>query len=187
MMSSSHSFSNFFLNWSLKWYEYAANHVHPILQKILPDTSVLFKQDNTLCHTANMVQDWFEGYSNEFKVLTWPLNSQCLGPIGQTSPIHGGPTSKLTGLTGSAADVLVPDTTAHLQRSNRVHASMDQSCLAVKGGPTQYQAGGNNFMADWKNRCSWSKYINQSLPKSGKYVKVVVWVTVSAEREISVF
>lgn len=160
MMSSSHSFSNFFLNWSLKWYYYAADHIHPILETILSYTSVLFTQDNTLCHTANMVQDSFEEYSNEFKVLTWPLNSQYLGPIRQTSPIHGGPTSQLTGLTGSAADVLVPDTTSHLQRSRGVHASMGQSCLAVKGGPAQYQAGGHHFMADWKNRCSWSKYIN---------------------------
>ena len=30
--------------------------------------------------------------------------------VGQTSPIHGGPTSLLTGLKGSAAHVLMPDT-----------------------------------------------------------------------------
>ncbi|KAK3514617.1 hypothetical protein QTP70_021529, partial [Hemibagrus guttatus] len=45
---------------------------------------------------------------------------------GQSSQIHRGPTSQLTGLKGSAANILVPDTTAHLQGSSGAHASMGQ-------------------------------------------------------------
>lgn len=47
---------------------------------------------------------------------------KCLaqGCAGQTSPIHGGPTSQLTGLKISAANILVPNTTAHLSGSNGV-------------------------------------------------------------------
>ena len=52
-----------------------------------------------------------------------------MGCAGQTSPIHGGSTSQLTGLKGSATDGLVPDTTADLQRSSGVHASTGQEDL----------------------------------------------------------
>ena len=48
-----------------------------------------------------------------------------VGCAGQTSPIHGGPSSKLTGLD---ANIMVPDTTAHIQGS-RVHALMGQGCF----------------------------------------------------------
>lgn len=34
-----------------------------------------------------------------------------VGRAGQTSPTHGGPASQLPGLKGSAANILVPDTT----------------------------------------------------------------------------
>ena len=50
------------------------------------------------------------------------------------SLIHGGPTSQLTGLKGSGANILVPDTTAHLQGSSGVHALMVQGCFGSKGG-----------------------------------------------------
>ncbi|KAK3543232.1 hypothetical protein QTP70_014109 [Hemibagrus guttatus] len=59
-------------------------------------------------------------------------NRASVGCAGQTSLIHGGPTSQLTGLKGSAANILVPDTTAHLQGSSGVHASMGQGCSGSK-------------------------------------------------------
>ncbi|XP_053538195.1 disks large homolog 3 isoform X3 [Ictalurus punctatus] len=61
-------------------------------------------------------------------------NRGSVGCDGQTSPIHGGPTLQLTGLKGSAANVLVPDTTAHLQRSCGVRASTGQSCFGGTRG-----------------------------------------------------
>ncbi len=54
----------------------------------------------------------------------------------QTSLIHGGPNSQLTGLKGSAASILVRDTTAHLQGSSGVHASTGQGCFGSKRGST---------------------------------------------------
>lgn len=44
-------------------------------------------------------------------------NRASVGCAEQTSPIHGGPSLKLTGLKRSAANVSLPDTTAYLQRS----------------------------------------------------------------------
>ena len=100
-----------------------------------------FSRVNASCHKAKMVQEWFEEHNNEFEVLTWPPNSPDLnsnrasvGCAEQTSPIHGGPTLQLTGLQGSAANILVPDTTAHLQGSRGVHASTGQGCFGSKRG-----------------------------------------------------
>lgn len=55
-----------------------ADHVHPFMATVFPDVSGLFQQDNMPCHTAQIVQKWFEEHDNEFKVLT------CL-PISQIS------------------------------------------------------------------------------------------------------
>lgn len=44
-----------------------------------------------------------------------------MGCAGQTSPIHGGSTSQRTGLKGSVANFLVPDTTAQGHGLSGVH------------------------------------------------------------------
>ncbi|KAK3560189.1 hypothetical protein QTP86_000653 [Hemibagrus guttatus] len=82
------------------------------------------KQDNTPCDKSKMVQEWFDEYNNEFEVLTWPPNSPDLksnrvsvGCAGQTSQIHGGPTSQLTGLKGSSANILPQHTFRDLVES----------------------------------------------------------------------
>ncbi|KAK3542654.1 hypothetical protein QTP86_031477 [Hemibagrus guttatus] len=66
-----------------------------------------------------------------------------VGCAGQTSPIHGGPTSQLTGHERSAAKILVPDNTAHLQGSSGVHASTGQGCFGTKRGT-------NTILGKWE-------------------------------------
>lgn len=63
-------------------------HVPPTLNTVADqehpctlDSSGLFEQDNAPCHTAKMVQEWFEEHNNEFEVLTWSPNSQDLNPV----------------------------------------------------------------------------------------------------------
>lgn len=46
-----------------------------------------------------------------------------VGCAGQTSLIHRDSSSELTGLKGSPANIMVPNTRAHLQESSGVHAS----------------------------------------------------------------
>ena len=50
-----------------------------------------------------------------------------------TGLIRGGPTFQFTGLKGSAGNILMTDTTGHIQRSYGVCASMAQSCFGAKG------------------------------------------------------
>ncbi|KAK3567808.1 hypothetical protein QTP86_026749, partial [Hemibagrus guttatus] len=97
----------------------------------------IFKQDNAPCHKADMLQEWFDEHSNQFEVLTWPPNSPDLNPIQHLwdvldNQVHGGPISQLTGLKGSAANILVPDPTAHLQGPSGVHALTGQGCFGSK-------------------------------------------------------
>lgn len=61
------------------------------------------------------------------------LRSQCektfVGCAGQRSLIYGSPTLQSTGIEGSGANIFIPDTTAHLQRSNGIHVWVGQSCF----------------------------------------------------------
>jgi len=51
------------------------------MSMMFPVESGLFQQDKALCHTAHIVQEWFEEHDEEFKVLAWPPNSPDLNPI----------------------------------------------------------------------------------------------------------
>ncbi|MCI4388573.1 hypothetical protein PGIGA_G00087550 [Pangasianodon gigas] len=52
----------------------AADQVHPFMATVFPNGSGLFQQDNAPCHSAKIVQAWFEEHDKEFRVLTWPPN-----------------------------------------------------------------------------------------------------------------
>lgn len=87
--------------------------VHSFVTMVFPNGGGLFQQDNVPWHM-------FPGSKS-----IW-ASVEC---AGKTSLIHGSPTSQLTGIIGSAANVLLPDTTRHLQRSCKVNALMCQSCF----------------------------------------------------------
>lgn len=76
---------------------------------------------------------WIESYSLEIRPLKgfkwlWRAKFSC-APVG-----YAGPTLQLTGLKTSITNLLVPDTTAHHQRSCGVHASMGQNCFGRTRG-----------------------------------------------------
>ena len=107
-----------------------ADQVHPFMAMVFPDGSGLFQQDNAPCHTAHIVRECFEEHYEVFTVLPWLPNAPDLNLIEHLWDVLDrqvrstlGYTSQLTGLEGSAANVLVPDTTGHLQGSCGVHAS----------------------------------------------------------------
>lgn len=75
-------------------------HVHKkksFLETVFADGCGPFQQDNTHCRKQK---------------LNW-ASVRC---AGQTSTIHGGSTLQLAGLKGSAAEILMPDTTAKATR-----------------------------------------------------------------------
>ncbi|KAK3569465.1 hypothetical protein QTP86_031433 [Hemibagrus guttatus] len=96
-----------------------ADYVHTFIETLFPDGCGLFQQDNALSQS----------------------NQASLGCAGQMTLIHGGPTSQLTGLEGSAANILVPDTTAHLQGTSGVYALTCQGCFGRKRGTNTMMDG----------------------------------------------
>lgn len=63
-------------------------------------------------------------------------------PRSQSNPksLMDSDASQPTGLEGSAANVLVPNTTGHIQGCCRVYASSGQWCLAEHRGQKAYKA-----------------------------------------------
>ena len=45
----------------------------------IPETNLIYQQDNAPCHTSRSVRKWFE--ENEIHVMDWPSNSADLNPI----------------------------------------------------------------------------------------------------------
>ncbi len=58
-----------------------ADHVHPFVTTVYPSSDGYFQQDNTPCHKAQIISDWFLEHDNEFTLLKWPPLSPDLNPI----------------------------------------------------------------------------------------------------------
>ncbi len=57
-----------------------ADHVHPFMTTVYPSSDGYFQQDNTPCHKAQIISDWFFEHDNEFTLLKWPPQSPYLNP-----------------------------------------------------------------------------------------------------------
>ncbi len=111
-----------------------SNHVHPFLQWCFLMAVSSFSR---ITHSATLHKKVGSGmvWGTWQRVQGVALDSRFLrsqytsiGCAGPTNPIHGGPTSQLA---GSAAKVLVPDTTWHVQRPSWVHALTYPSCFGI--------------------------------------------------------
>ncbi len=58
-----------------------ADHIHPFMTTVNPSSDDYFQQDNTPCHKAQIISDWFLEHDNEFALLKWPPQSPDLNPI----------------------------------------------------------------------------------------------------------
>ncbi|MCI4382560.1 hypothetical protein PGIGA_G00016250 [Pangasianodon gigas] len=117
----------------------------PFMATVFPNGSSLFQQDNVPCHTAKIVQEWFEERDKEFKVLIWPPNSPDLNLIkhlwdvldkqvrSMKAPPHN--LQDLKGLLLTSWCQIPQHTFRGLVESmlRRVRA-----VLVAQGGPTQY-------------------------------------------------
>ncbi len=59
----------------------AADHVHPFMTTVYPSSDGCFQQDNTPCHKAEIISDWFLEHDDDFTLLKWPPQSLDLNPI----------------------------------------------------------------------------------------------------------
>jgi hypothetical protein len=52
--------------------EMSDNHVHPMIQTLIPNSDAAFQLDSALIHTARTVQSWFEEHEGELQHPSWP-------------------------------------------------------------------------------------------------------------------
>ncbi len=57
------------------------DHIHPFMTTVYPSSDDYFQQDNTPCHKAQIISDWFLEHDNEFTLLKWPPQSPDLNSI----------------------------------------------------------------------------------------------------------
>ncbi len=57
-----------------------SDHVHPFMTTVYPSSDGDFQQDNSPCHKAQIISDWFLEHDNEFTLLKWPPQSPDLNP-----------------------------------------------------------------------------------------------------------
>ncbi len=58
-----------------------ADHVHPFMTTVYPFYDGYFQQDDSPCHKAQIISDWFLEDDNEFNLLKWLPQSPDLNPI----------------------------------------------------------------------------------------------------------
>ncbi len=58
-----------------------ADHIHPFMTTVFTSSDGYFQQDNTPCHKAQIMSDWFLEHDNGFTLLKWPPQSPDLNPI----------------------------------------------------------------------------------------------------------
>uniref|UniRef100_A0AAY5F1C5 Transposase Tc1-like domain-containing protein n=1 Tax=Electrophorus electricus TaxID=8005 RepID=A0AAY5F1C5_ELEEL len=57
------------------------DQVHPFMTIMYPKGDGYFQQDNTSCHGATSVCEWFEEHSSEMSIMTWPPQSPDISPV----------------------------------------------------------------------------------------------------------
>ncbi|GBO35378.1 Transposable element Tc1 transposase [Araneus ventricosus] len=58
-----------------------ADQLHPYMAFVFPTENGIFQQDNSSCHNARTVLEWFEEHTDEFHLMSWPPNSPDLNPM----------------------------------------------------------------------------------------------------------
>ncbi len=58
-----------------------ADHVHLFMNTVYPSCDGYFQLDNSPCHKAQIISDWFLEHDNEFTLLKRPPQSPDLNPI----------------------------------------------------------------------------------------------------------
>lgn len=108
--------------WTLVWHlpEHRCRPCSPFMCTIFPGGCGQFQEEISPYHKTGTIwgaQQRVYDVSLASKFPRSQSSRASVGFTGQTSPIHGG----ITGIKRSAANILEPDTTEHLQGSSGVH------------------------------------------------------------------
>nr|KAF6369106.1 hypothetical protein mMyoMyo1_010511 [Myotis myotis] len=122
-----------------------AGQVHPIMLMTYPNGDGFFQQDNVPCHSAHIVQEWFQEHEGDFTLLRGPPQSPYLNPI-----------EHLWDEVKRAIRQLVPQPSNLTELDSAIHQARCQillitfqhivelmprnitTVLKAKGGPTKY-------------------------------------------------
>ncbi len=128
-----------------------ADHVHSFMTTVYQSSDGYFQQDNTPCHKAQIISDWFLEHDNEFTLLKWPPQSPDLNTIEhlwdvEEREIHINfmqPTNlqELCDAIRSIWTKISEECFQHLVESMRQRI---KAVLKTKGGPTRYLQGAPN-------------------------------------------
>jgi len=55
-----------------------SNHVNPFMATMYPSSDSHFQQDNTPCHKAPIISNWFLEHDNEFTVHSHQISTQSI-------------------------------------------------------------------------------------------------------------
>ncbi|GBM93109.1 hypothetical protein AVEN_32036-1 [Araneus ventricosus] len=58
-----------------------ADQLHLYMAFVFPTGNGIFQQGNAPCHKARIVLEWFEEHTDEFHLISCPLNSPDLNPM----------------------------------------------------------------------------------------------------------
>ncbi len=128
--------------------------VHPFMITVYPSSDGYFQQDNTPCHTAQIISDWFLEHDNEFTLLSWPPQSPDINPIEHLwdvveREIHimDVQPKNLQQLCDAIMSIWTKVSEECFQNLVESMLRSIKAVLEAKGGPTRYLQGVPNKVA----------------------------------------
>ncbi len=120
-------------------------HVHLFMTTVYQSSDGYFQQDNSPCHKAQIISDWFLEHDNEFTLLKWPPQSPDLNPIEhrwdvveREIPIMDVQLTNLQQLRDAIMSIWTKISEEYFQHLVESMPWRIKAVLKAKGGPTQY-------------------------------------------------
>ncbi|GBM79126.1 hypothetical protein AVEN_256242-1 [Araneus ventricosus] len=120
-----------------------ADQLHPYMAFVFPNG--IFQQDNSPCHKARIVLEWFEEHIDEFHLISWPPNSPDFNPMEniwdvmeQQLTAQTPPCLNISTLCDRCLDIWYNLSPAKYQKLVTSMLRRVAAVLKAKGGTTRY-------------------------------------------------